>query len=114
MIYISHPYGGNRANFEAVEAIVEGLAKKDKANVYVSPIHCFGYLYDRVPYLHGLSMCIELLSRCDRMEVYGDWQHSVGCKAEIDYCKAHGIPYTLHCVEADNRNEADSQATGVD
>ena len=56
-----------------------------------------GYLYDKVDYLHGLGMCLELLKVCDKMLVYGDWEHSTGCKAEIDYCKTHGIPYVLHC-----------------
>lgn len=96
MIYISHPYGGNKSNLEAIEAIVMDLAARDKANVYVSPVHCFGWMYDTVDYLHGLGMCIELLSRCDRMLVYGDWMHSTGCRAEVDYCKAHGIPYVVH------------------
>ena len=97
MIYISHPYGGKKANMDAIESIATDLAAKDKANVYVSPVHCFGWLYDKVPYLHGLGMCIELLSRCDKMLVYGDWRNSVGCKAEIEYCEAHRIPYVLHC-----------------
>ena len=96
MIYLSHPYGGREANRKAVEAIAERLAQKDRANVYVSPIHAFGYLYDQVDYFHGLSMCIELLSRCDRMLVFGDWKHSVGCRAEMEYSKAHGIPVALY------------------
>ena len=97
MIYISHPYGGEQANMRRIQRIVKRLALNDKANVYVSPVHCFGYMYDSVDYLHGLGMCIELLSRCDKMLVYGDWRNSVGCKAEIDYCKLRGIPYVLHC-----------------
>lgn len=96
MVYISHPYGGKESNRKAVEAIAARLAKKDTANVYVSPIHAFGFLYDEVDYLDGLGMCIELLSRCDRMLVYGDWEHSTGCLAEIDYCRAHGIPFVLY------------------
>ena len=96
-IYISHPYGGEPGNKAEIERIAEALAVKDKANVYISPIHCFGYLYDKGDYLHGLGMCLELLMVCDKMLVYGDWEHSTGCKAEIDYCKAHGIPYVLHC-----------------
>ena len=96
MIYISHPYGRKKANMDAIESIATDLAAKDKDNVYVSPVHCFGYLYNEVPYLHGLGMCIELLSRCDKMLVYGDWRNSVGCKAEIEYCEAHGIPCVIH------------------
>ena len=100
-IYISHPYGGKESNLKAIEAIVTRLAEKDRANVYISPVHCFGYLYDKVDYLHGLGMCLELLACCDRMLVYGDWEHSVGCRAEIDCCKAHGIPVVV-CYGADN------------
>ena len=102
-IYISHPYGGKPGNKAEIERIAEALAVKDKANVYISPIHCFGYLYVKVDYLHGLGMCLELLKVCDKMLVYGDWEHSTGCKAEIDYCKAHGIPYVLHCDPPKNK-----------
>ena len=74
-IYISHPYGGEPGNKAEIERIAEALAVKDKANVYISPIHCLGYLYDKVDYLHGLGMCLELLKVCDKMLVYGDWEH---------------------------------------
>ena len=54
-IYISHPYGGEPGNKAEIERIAEALAVKDKANVYISPIHCLGYLYDKVDYLHGVA-----------------------------------------------------------
>ena len=44
MIYLSHPYGGDEANKAEIERITLELAAKDKANVYISPVHCFGYL----------------------------------------------------------------------
>ena len=46
-IYISHPYGGEPGNKAEIERIAEALAVKDKANVYISPIHCLVYLAPR-------------------------------------------------------------------
>lgn len=95
LIYISHPYGGRAENKAKIEQIIHGLAAKDKANTYVSPVHCFGFMYNSVPYLHGLGMCLDLLGRCDKMIVFGDWQHSIGCREEIRYCQEHGIAYVV-------------------
>lgn len=40
-------------------------------------------------------MCISLLNISDEMWVYGDYQNSIGCNFEIQYCKEHGIPYLI-------------------
>jgi hypothetical protein len=40
-------------------------------------------------------MCLELLKKCDIMYVYGDYQNSRGCKAEIEFCKDNGIPHKI-------------------
>ena len=91
-IYLSHPYGGKPDNLDAIDALLRHLAIDDPDNTYLSPVHCFGGLYNAVPYPRGLDMCLDLLSVCDRMVVYGDWRDSVGCRAEMAYCKKHGIP----------------------
>lgn len=40
-------------------------------------------------------LCLDLLDRCDSMLVFGDWEHSRGCKAEVKYAKEYGIPYQI-------------------
>ncbi len=50
-------------------------------------------------------MCISLLNISDEMWVYGDYQNSIGCNFEIQYCKEHGISYSIkagHTEGGDN------------
>lgn len=93
LVYISHPYGGLEENKNSVEAIIKRLISKYPNYVFISPIHTFGFLYNYVDYETGLNMCLELLSKCNTMWVFGDWQNSKGCKAEIEYCNKAGKPY---------------------
>ena len=95
LIYISHPYQMKEENKQKVEEIVRKLAKKHPENTYLSPIHAVGFMYDDFDYDTGLNMCLEILKRCDIMYVYGDWEDSRGCKAEIEFCKDNGIPYKI-------------------
>lgn len=95
MIYVSHPYGGDSGNKEKIECIVRELATGDPKNTYISPVHCFGFLYDSVSYERGIEMCLDLLEFCDRMEVYGEWKNSKGCQEEINYCLINKIPYVI-------------------
>lgn len=92
LIYISHPYGGDEANANKIANIIRELNQKDCTKTYVSPVHTFGFLYDEVSYDDGLKMCIDLLSVCDEMWVFGEFESSRGCKAEITYCNQQGIP----------------------
>lgn len=50
-------------------------------------------------------MCISLLNISDEMWVYGDYQNSIGCNFEIQYCKERGISYSIkagHTEGGDN------------
>lgn len=93
-IYISHPFGNKEENKLKVEHIIENLVNEHPEHTYISPIHTFCFLYDKVNYETGINMCLELLKLCDMMYVYGDWQNSRGCKEEIKFCEENGIPYT--------------------
>lgn len=95
MIYISHPYGGQAENKQMVEGIIRELALSHPENTYVSPIHCFGFMYDLVQYETGLEMCLNLLKACDKMYVFGDWKNSRGCTAEVLFAEMHMIPYEI-------------------
>lgn len=77
LFYVSHPYGGKPENEKAVQAVIEELKEKHipistdfptmyYSNVeFVSPIQLLGPLYDAMPYLEGLNLCLSLLKRCD-------------------------------------------------
>ena len=96
MIYVSHPYGGLKENKRKVEGIVRSLTAIYPGITFVSPIHTFGFIYDEVTYEAGLNMCIELLSKCNKMYVCGDYESSKGCKEEIKYCEEHNIPHLIY------------------
>ena len=88
LFYVSHPYGGNPENEKAVQDIIDEMSgRKLRPNSFifmpfgddskfVSPIHILGPLYDAIPYIDGLDLCLSLLRRCDGIILCGDWQHS--------------------------------------
>ena len=95
MIYISHPYSGKPENKQKVEEIIKNLVISHPENTYISPIHCFGFMYELVDYQTGLEMCLRLLESCDKMLVFGDWQSSRGCNAEILHAGFNFIEYEI-------------------
>lgn len=95
VVYISHPYGGYKRNEHKVQKIINKLQVKYPKYLFLSPIHAFSYAYTKTDYEQGLNMCLWLLNRADEMWVYGDWENSVGCCAEIDFCKTNSINYKI-------------------
>jgi len=91
-VYVSHPYGGKIKNKLAVQEKIELLYKACPCNNYISPIHLYGYRYDKLPYAVGMLYCIDELRTCDKMIVCGDYKDSRGCLEEIMYAKNHNIP----------------------
>lgn len=92
LYYVAHAYSNKPENKEKVEAIIRRKVKDDPLNVYISPIHAFGYLYQEVEYWRGVDMCLELLRRCDVLILCPGWETSAGCRAEKLYAEGHGIP----------------------
>lgn len=95
LVYISHPYGGKEENKQKVEEIVSNLVKQNSGITYISPIHALDYLYHDVSYEAGLEMCLNLLEKCDKMLVFGDWKNSRGCTAEVLFAEMHVISYEI-------------------
>lgn len=95
LIYISHPYANKPENLKETEEICIKLMKEYPNDTIISPIHCFGFAYSEVSYEHGLQMCLDLLSKCDKMLVFGDFKNSRGCTAEVLYCGMNFIPYEI-------------------
>lgn len=95
LVYISHPFSGLEENKLKIENIIRTLTLSYPDNTYVSPVHCFGFLYNDVSYENGLEFCLNLLEKCDKMMVFGDWRSSRGCTAEILFAEMHMIPYEI-------------------
>ena len=98
LIYISHPSGGLEENTKEIAEIVSELYKNEA--IYnnfciVSPVHCFGFMYEDVEYYKGLSFCTDLLMHCDLMLLTGNYEQSRGCNVELNMCKNKNIPYIV-------------------
>lgn len=95
LIYVSHPFQNKPENVKDIEHYITMWERTYKDCVFVSPVHCFGFMYEKMSYEDGLDWCLQLLSICDEMWVCGDYEHSTGCQAEIEFCKDHYIPYKI-------------------
>ena len=91
MIYLSHPFNGELKNKHKVERIIKQLMIDEPGETFVSPIHTFGFLYNKVSYEDGMVSCLDLLTHCKKMYVYGEWTDSKGCKQEVNFATALGI-----------------------
>ena len=87
MLYISHPFltnGNADDNKKAVDKILADLVLKyGKDYVFISPIHNYGTLDGQLNYDQGLSLCLDLLRKCDGIIMCGDYFRSNGCKMEL-------------------------------
>lgn len=96
IIYISHPYSGLEENKNKVSSIVLSLMNKYPNYLFISPIHAFGFAYNDLSYEKGLDYCLKTLKLSDEMWVFGDYENSIGCNKEIEYCRNNNIPYTTY------------------
>lgn len=96
-VYVAHPYGGLEENRLKIDHIMKWLVLEDEINVYLSPIHNFGFMYlTGDEYQKGLNICLRMLEQCDVLVLCGEWRTSRGCKQEFDKAKEMGIPiYTF-------------------
>lgn len=92
MVYLAHPCGGDEKNIQDAKQMVCRLVKKFPGTTFLSPLQTTGFLYTEIPYIVGMEMCLEMLSRCDELWLCKGWQDSKGCCMEYAFAKAKGIP----------------------
>lgn len=95
IVYISHPSSGLEINNKKIEEIIKILIKEYPDILFISPVHCFGFLYHEISWQDGIDQCIALLNLCDEMWVFGDWEYSRGCTYEVQYCKFNHKPFKI-------------------
>jgi len=93
MIYVAHPYNNKSNNKKSVELIIKALALSNPNQIYISPIHTFGFLYNTVSYDKGMYYCKALLSQCDSALFCKGWETSRGCRLEMAYCIENKIEW---------------------
>lgn len=95
LIYVGGKYGGDENNKILIEKAIRHLRKQIPNAVFISPIHCFGYLYEDTEYLEGLDYCLSLLEKCDECILLSNWWDSNGGKIEFGCCKGADIPVSI-------------------
>lgn len=105
MIYIAHPVGNHGdfdKNIAETNKILLELCMSEKYEdkyIFVTPITMYADMYYKVTYDKGMDICLNLLSKCDEIWVFGEYDRSTGCLLELEYAKKHDIPVVL---ETDN------------
>lgn len=95
MIYLAHAYGGKKENKDHAKQIWIKLATEDITEIYINPLEAFGDLYDKIDYDTGILMCLELMSKCDKLLVTSK-ELSKGVTMEINEAKRLGIPVEFY------------------
>lgn len=87
LIYVAHPFGGDRSNIQKVGIVLKELQEMYPKGVFISPLHCYSWM----EYTEDISNCLKLLSKCDILLLNGDWENSKGCLIEEKFAKEKGI-----------------------
>lgn len=99
-VYVAHPLRGDTrdiqtifGNISKVDDLLRQLAAKHENDgiLFLSPIHAFAFISALGPDEWVLGQCRELLSLADEIWVFGDWEHSEGCRMEVEHAKKLGI-----------------------
>ena len=103
-VYIAHPLRGElTANVAKVTKICQRLSAENKI-IPLSPIHAFGFLSPEGDQSLVMQYCCKLLALADELWVFGDWQKSEGCRAEVIYASENDIPIKFCNSEVGHEN----------
>lgn len=114
-IYIVHPLRENvpdeklgatvQRNYKKITSICNKIASSNDDILILSPIHAFSFFDTHGDQTEVLSMCANLLERVDEVWVYGNWQHSEGCRHEIKNAEALKIPVLYKDTNGERKYE---------
>ena len=102
IIYVAGKYQGKPENLKYIEDCCRAFSKCFPKFLFINGVSQFGYLYEELPMLQGLEMCLKLMSICDEVWTVGQYENSVGTNCEICTAKALGIPVKEHADIVNN------------
>ena len=112
-IYLCHEFDGIYENAKIITDYINNLVTYNKFASYISSVHLFGMLHDKIDSSLYSKYCISVLKDCNMMIVFGENSKTNECKYQINYCKKHNIPvieYVDYCKKYTNK----STINGVD
>lgn len=95
LVYIAHPlttHGSIEENFKRIDVICKKLITDEPDIVPISPLHAFKFYDEKGCQEKVLSYCTSLLSKCDEIWLFGDWEKSKGCMREVTFSIKNSIP----------------------
>jgi len=100
-IYIAHPISGDiPGNLKKIIAIIRSINLTMPDVVPLAPYYTdILALDDTVPAerKHGIANDMHVIRTCiDELWVYGDYENSIGCMAEMALCQELNIPIVIH------------------
>ena len=104
IIYVAGKYQNDKKNKEYLEDCCRLFGKEYPTYLFVNGVSQFGYLYNDVPMLKGIEMCIEFMKNiCDEVWTVGDYSSSIGTNCEILVAKSLDIPVKEHMDKEVNK-----------
>lgn len=89
LVYIAHPlttHGTIGDNFKRIDAICKELIVSNPDIVPVSPIHAFRFFDEtKGDQEQVMGYCLNLLSACSELWLFGDREKSKGCMQEVAF-----------------------------
>jgi hypothetical protein len=101
-VYIAHPFtthGDAEENFSKQVEICQRVFSM--GYIPVSPILTFGRCipHDKDHYQIAMDACFWLLSACDEVWFFGEWQKSKGCKLEHELAQGFGMKIVYEHIQ---------------
>ena len=92
-IYIVHPLREDLHNNEKrIAKICRNIVDQKKDIVPLSPVLAFSFFDPKNEPVKAMQYCLELLACAEEAWVYGEWEKSEGCCAEVSFAKCRNIP----------------------
>lgn len=98
IVYIAHPLIGGglcdpEFNYSKISDIARKITFEEEGTMPLSPVHAFSFLpwFDEECDARARKLCMHLMSTADEVRVFGDWQSSGGCLAEIERARELGL-----------------------
>lgn len=92
-VYIVHPLRGDiELNEQHIAEVCRMIVDDQPGILPLSPVLAFDFFNPDTEPVKAMQYCLELLSCCEELWVYGEWWKSEGCQAEICFAGCRNIP----------------------
>ena len=101
-VYIAHPLLSDhpndiervRENMWKIDKICRKIANEEHDVLPLSPIHAFMFLpwEEEESDARARELCMHLVALANEVRIYGDYESSTGCQAEIERARELCLP----------------------